>query len=262
MSPGGLGTSAEELPRGPGREAPVTEEEIASLPEPAQAYLRFMGVVGRPRTWSFRLAWKGRFRPGADRAWTACEAWQYNSSLEVARIFRMRLRFVGVLPVIGWDTYVRGKGRLVVRLLDRFTILDARGPEYDDGELVTWLDDAVFFAPSMLLGASVAWAAAGGDCFELKLTDRTRTVSGRVFVDRQGAPRSFETLDRFCEDPSNPRRLIRARWETPVDEWEVVDGRPVPRSARAIWRLPQGPFPYAEFRVQPGSLAINVPPVD
>ena len=42
-----------DLPEGPGDPRPVTDED-ASLPDPAQRYMRFMGVVGRPRDWSFR----------------------------------------------------------------------------------------------------------------------------------------------------------------------------------------------------------------
>ncbi len=42
--------------------AVVSEAELAPLPEPAQRYLRFMGVPGRPRDWSFRLSFIGRFK--------------------------------------------------------------------------------------------------------------------------------------------------------------------------------------------------------
>ncbi len=69
------------LPPGPGPDAPVSDADLAGLPDPAPRYLRFMGVVGRPRVWSFRLGLTGRFRKGPKEGWMKCEAWQYNGSL-------------------------------------------------------------------------------------------------------------------------------------------------------------------------------------
>src|SRR5215510_7905316 len=58
---------------------PVTETDIAELPEPARRYMRFTGVIGRPRVWSFRAHWNGSFRRGLDQPWLPCEAWQYDT---------------------------------------------------------------------------------------------------------------------------------------------------------------------------------------
>ena len=64
-----------DLPRSPGREvnvAPVTEADLDPLPETARRYLRFMRVVGRPRDWSFRMGFTGRFRrPAMAPGWIA-----------------------------------------------------------------------------------------------------------------------------------------------------------------------------------------------
>src|SRR5262245_8609144 len=85
------------LPRGPASGALVTDQAPAASPAPAKRYLRFMKVAGRPRDWSFRLAWRGRFRPSRHSRWLPCDAWQYNTSLEIARLFHMRLR-LGCAP--------------------------------------------------------------------------------------------------------------------------------------------------------------------
>ena len=248
------------LPGALGTGDPVTETDLARLPEPAQRYLRFMGVVGRPRDWSFRLQFTGRFRTKPSQAWMACETWQYNSRPAVARIFWIRVRFGGIVPVVGRDTYLQGRGRLLIRLLDLFPIQNATGPEYDLGELATYLNDAVLIAPSMLLVPAVTWLPVDADSFDAALTDHGRTVTARVGVDERGAPRDFSTTDRFCVDPANPKRLLRARWTTPVSGWQMIEGRHLPIEGRATFHLPRGPFTYAEFRPLPGSLVFNVVP--
>jgi hypothetical protein len=147
-----------------------------------------------------------------------------------------------------------------IKLLDVFTIGDGIGAEYDTGELVTYLNDAVLIAPSMLLVPQAVWSCVDGGSFDLALTDHGRTVTARVTVDERGALTEFSTTDRFYYDPGESNRLLRARWTTPVAGWEVIGGRHLPTGARATWELPQGPFTYADFRAIPGSLAFNLPP--
>jgi len=234
---------------------------VGALPETVQRYLRHMGILGRPRDWSFRGRFTGRFRTGPDKPWRACRVHQYDTRLGVARIFHIRVRFGGLVPVLARDTYLRGRGRMLVRLADLVTLADGTGPEYDIGELVTYLNDAILMAPSLLLGPETRWTAVDDSSFDVALTDAGHTVTARVFLDEQGAPVDFSTTDRFCEDPENPGGpLRRTQWTTPVAGWRRVDGRCLPTSAQAIWHLPSGPFAYAAFDCAPDSLRFNVHP--
>lgn len=252
--------AAAGLPRGPERPpAVVSEADVEPLPEAAQRYLSFMRVVGRPRDWSFRLALRGRFRPAPGEGCRPCEAWQYDSAPAVARIFHIRLRLAGIVPVLARDTYLKGRGRMLVRLLDLVTVADGSGEEFDVGELVTYLNDAVLIAPSMLLTPGARWTHVDSHAFDVALTDRGRTVTARVETDRHGAPTIFSTTDRFYADPKAPRP-VRARWTTPIENWKEVDGRQVFTRARAVWDLLTGSFEYADFTPVPGSLEFNVAP--
>lgn len=230
----------------------VTEADLAPLPEAARRYLRFMGVVGRARDTTFRLHAFGRFKPRRDSRWLDAEVWQFSSRPDVARIFHMRLRMFGV-PVYGRDLYAGGRGRMLVRPLDLFTLEDARGAELDVGELVTYLNDAVLLAPSMLLAPQVAWAEVDDGAFDVSLSDHGVRVEARVLLDARGAPRDFRTIDRF-------HGRERTEWSTPVEGWHEVGGRMLPAAGRAVWMFPEGPFPYAELRFEAGSIAFNVRP--
>ena len=239
--------------------APVTEAELLRLPEPAQRYLRFMGIVGRPRDRSFRASFTGRFKIKRSAPWRACEVWQYNTSPVVTRTFFMQLR-LGGLPVIGRDTYRDGRGGMLGKMLDLVTVIDGRGAEFDIGELVTCLNDVVLLAPSMLLVPTITWTAVDARSFDLSLTDHDHAVKARVFIDDRGAPVNFETTDRFCEDSSDPKKLMRARWSTPMEAFHDVDGRQVPTRGQAVWRLAQGDFTYADFELVSEGLAYNIRP--
>ena len=186
-----------------------------------------------------------------------CEAWQYSTSPAVTRLFHMRLQVAGVLPMTGRDAYHHGHGQMHGKLAGLVPVADGAGPEYDVSELVTYLNDAVLLAPSMLLALPITWGHVGDSAFDLTLTDAGHQVTARVFVDGRGAPTDFSTDDRWCDQP---RGLVRARWSTPVQGWMKINGRWQPSRGAAIWHLPAGPFCYAAFRFAPGAVTYNVAP--
>jgi hypothetical protein len=241
------------LPAGPADPGPVTEAEVAGLPPVVRRYLEFMGVVGRPRVWSLSARFAGRFRLRPRLGWMPAQAWQYNANPDIARVFVMRVRLAGVVPMVGRDTYLRGHGHMLGRLLDRVTVVDGLGEEFDIGELTTYLNDAILVAPSMLLTSATAWSPVDDHTFEVSLTDAGHTVRAQVFVDQRGAPYDFSTTDRYAALPGG---LVRAEWHTPVADWHTVDGRAVPGRVAAVWHLPDGPLPYLTGRLT--HLAHNV----
>jgi len=250
--------TAAGLPEGPGDERPVTDDDIAGLPPAVQRYLRFMGVVGRARDWSFRARFAGRFRLRPDGPWMPAQAWQYNSAITTARVFVMRIRFAGVIPMVGVDSYLHGRGRMLGKLLRVVTVADGEGEEFDIGELTTYLNDAVLLAPSFLLRPAVTWAEVDDTAFDVALADSGRIVTGRVSVDERGAPVDFCSRDRFAVLRGG---LQRAEWHTPIAGWtRTVEGRALPGPLAAMWALPEGDLTYFEGRIDPAACAFNIAP--
>ena|SRR5215207_8531036 len=52
----------------------VTDGDLSGLPDTARRYLRFMGVVGRQRDWSFRARFVGKFLLRPRLGWMPAEA--------------------------------------------------------------------------------------------------------------------------------------------------------------------------------------------
>ncbi|QQQ80198.1 hypothetical protein IOD16_18515 [Saccharothrix sp. 6-C] len=222
----------------------VTEHDIAHLPEAAQRYLRFTGVLGRPRDSGFELRAHGWFRRKPTDHWTACRVEQRNTAPDISRDFHLYLNLAHVLPVHAIDTYDHGHGHLHATALGTFTVADATGPEMDRAELVTYLDDALLLAPCTLLDLPITWTAVDDRTFDVTLTDQDLQVTARVTTDHRGAPHEVTTDDRWADLPTG---LTRTRWTTPVDGWILVADRMRPRRACAVWHLPEGPFTYAQF---------------
>ena len=246
-----------DLPTDPADGRPVTGHDLDALPEPAQRFMRFMGVVGRPRDWSFRARLEGKIRGAPDKAWMPFTAWQYNTSLRVTRVFEMRIDVAGLVPMYGSDTYIDGRGRMHGKVANLITVVDGTGREFDLGELVTYLNDACMVAPSMLLRPSVSFTGVDDASFDVTLVDSGNTVTARVSVGEDGRLVDFSTEDRWYASPNG---LIQARWSTPVSAWTRHGDRPLPDGGPAIWHLDAGPFEYAWGRFDPSSIDRNIAP--
>lgn len=235
----------------------IDEQAISGLPAPVQRYLRFMGAVGRPRDWSLRARFKARFRT-APGDWLACEALLYDSRPQLSRVFYMQLALKKLLPVTVRDTYLGGHGRMRAKAFDLFEVAEGHGPELDVGELVTYLNDAILMAPSLLLGPETSWQEVDERSFDVTLNDGSLHVKARVWLDERGAPLDFSTTDRFFDQPDGQR--VRTEWRTPVSGWQDLNGRKLPTRAEAVWQLKTGPFSYADFSFDPSLIDFNVPP--
>ena len=233
----------------------VTEADVASLPGSVRRYLRFMGVIGRPGVSSFRAHLHGSFRLRPSQSFMAAEVWQYSTVDPIARLFWMRIDLAGgLLPMVGRDSYVKGRGRLLGKLLDIVVVADGEGEPFDVGELTTWLNDAVMLAPSMLLVAGAGFVEVDDDSFVVSVTDAGRTVTARVLLDGRGAPVDFHTEDRYADLPGGP---VRTPWSTPIEGWRLVEGCHRPIRGSAVWHLAQGDFTYATLEFAPDSIEPN-----
>lgn len=247
-----------DLPQGPGDPTPVGDADLDALPATAQRWLRAAGVVGRPRTWSYRVRFRARFRLRPGQAWLAAESWQYTSALAPARVYAMRIDMAGgALPLFGLDTYAAGRGRMVGRALGLVKVVDGSGPELDLGELTTYLDDAVLLAPSSLLVPAVTWGEVDASSFDVTLTDAGLVSRARVTIDEHGQVVDVVSSDRFADLPGG---MVRAPWSTPRTTWVDEDGRAFPAGARAVWHLPDGEYTYAHGAFLPETLATDIPP--
>lgn len=253
------------------RPAPlVTPDEVATLPGAARRCLAFAGAIGSPRVWSVRAHAMGTLRLASSTPWMNCEAWQYAERDPVARGMQQRLRYGQVVPVLFRDIYSEGHGRVLGRVADSLSVVDASQDEVTLGELAAFTGDALLLAPSMLLGPATRWSDVDGSTFDVELHDQGWVHRARVSVDDRGAVTEVSTLDRaFPTKPESslgvqpigrprpvPTVWTRARWCLRVKGWGSAEGRRFAHRTEAVWdftassgsRPAGGPALAGEFR--------------
>ncbi len=234
------------LARAPAGAAPVTEADLAHLPAPVQRYLRFAGVVGKPRAWSYRLRFRGGLRQDPDSPWMPVTVDQHSFVEPPARLVLIEGSRVGV-PFAAFHRYVGPDATFEVKAASLLAVVDARGPEMNRSETVTLLNDMCLLAPSTLLDPRIRWEALDPRRVRAGWENAGNAVTAVLTFDDSGALADFVSDDR--SRTQDGKSYQRVRWSTPVRAWRDIGGRKLPVDAEATWRLPGGEFTYARFEI-------------
>lgn len=222
----------------------VTEEMLTDLPEPVRRYLRHTGIVGKPLVRTVRLRQRGKMRPGPGRPWIPLDAEQHYSVEPSGFVWDGTLRVGPVRLGRARDMYRDGHGDMLVKVASLFTVVDARGEEMDQGSMMRYLSEMIWF-PSAFLGANVSFEAVDQSSARVSLTDHGRTATGTLCFDGQG--RVTEFVAKRC-------RIVEGRsdletWSTPITGYGEFQGLRLPVRGKAIWKLADGDLEYIDVTI-------------
>ena len=222
----------------------VTADMLVDLPDPVQRYLAQTGVVGQPWIDTVRLRQTGRFRLGPDRPWMPMTAEQTYTTDPPAFVWNARFRVAGLPLLRARDEYRAGHGHMFARLAGLFTVFDVRGEELDQGTMMRYLNEMMWF-PIAFLGDNVTWQAVDDRSAGVTFHDGGKSVSARLHFDATGRLTNFAALryremaGEFSLDP----------WSTPITAYGARAGLNLPVRGQAVWNLPAGDLLYAELEI-------------
>ena len=141
------------------------------------------------------------------------------------------------------DMYIADKGRLVVSLLSLYNIVDAKGEQYNQGELQRWLGESVLYPTNFLPGERLEWRAI--DSQSAKLTFNYNGLSLFFII----------TFNEACEitEMETKRYIDKTKLETWVIKcagYKKVNNVVIPSTFEVLLRLEKGDYPYARFNVK------------
>ena len=137
-----------------------------------------------------------------------------------------------------------GRGNMLIKLLGLFTVGDESGPEMDQGTLVRYLSEIIWF-PSAALCDYIHWGPI--DINSAKATIEYQGVCGSaVFHFNEKGEITNVVADRYMDDDGE---YVLREWSTPILEYMEVDGVRVPSKGGAVWHLSSGDFQYIDLEV-------------
>lgn len=221
--------------------ASFTDHELAALPAPVENFLVRARWTARSKPQNARFHWDDvAIKRAPTASWMKISCHQFNTVDAPARFAYMRAKVLGVVPFEGLDELEEGHGSLQIALAS-FSIGDARGPEMDASELVTFLAEAMLL-PSICVQPYVAWEAIDERSSRATLTHGATTVSGTFFFNDDGLCTRFVTEDRYLSEGAG--RYVRHPWTAECSQHIEMNGVLAPSHLRATWHLPSGDLEY------------------
>jgi len=221
-----------------------SSQQIKSLPNPVQRYFKYSLPENQPTISYARLKHGGEFRTKPDQKWMTIKGQEYFTVQKPGFIW------LGKVPLVSAkDMYYDGKGSLKVRLLSLIKLVDARGKEVDQGELLRWLAEAAWFPTALLPSEKLNWEPIDNDSSRAVLSDEGLTVEGVFTFNEQGQIALFNTK-RYKDNSLES-------WTGHYKDYRDVDGMKIPFSVEVVWNLESGDFSYARFSMT--EIDYNIP---
>jgi hypothetical protein len=225
--------------------APITDADLARLPDPVRRYLRVTGVVGRPRVHNFRVRMHGRIRSGPDARWLPLTAEQYNFVDPVARLFYLNGSMF-MIPVLGYHRYVGPSATMRVEAAGLVRLVDVSGPEMNQGETVTVFNDMCVMAPATLVDRAIAWEPVDERTARATFTNAGQTIHAELSFNEAGELSNFWSNDRYQTSPDGAT-VKRVRWSTPLRAYRSFDGVRLASGGEGRWHEVDGEYVYIEL---------------
>ncbi|MDD8017567.1 MAG: hypothetical protein PHP42_04280 [Bacteroidota bacterium] len=222
----------------------ITADDLKKFPEPVRRYLQYSRIVGTPKLHMVRLKQQGQFQIGPNRGWNDFEAVQYYTIDPPAFIWFAHIQMYPGVWITVRDKYDNGKGNMLVKPLSTFTIADAKGAEMDQGAMLRYLSEIVWF-PGAWLSSYLTWEAIDSSSVRVTMSYYDMKVSGELTFSSRGELVDFRT-ERYRAVGD---KFELAPWVTPVLKYSEMNGVMIPSEGEAIWKLKDGDFSYIRLKV-------------
>ena len=221
----------------------LTENDISKLPDLIQKYLRYTKSVGQPKVKNFKAEFSGGMRGHPEDDYMSLKSVQYNFYQKPSRYFYMTASKMG-LPSTGLHIYQNSTATFEVKLLNWFKVVNAKGEKMNQAETVTLLNDMCFIAPATLIDERITWETLDNATVKAIFNNEGISVSALLFFNEKGELINFISNDRYETDGKN---YSNYPWETPVQDYKMINGYLLPSKAKLIYKRPEGDFIYGEL---------------
>lgn len=141
------------------------------------------------------------------------------------------------------DTYLKDKGRLVITLLNLINIADGKGEGIDQGELLRWLAESVWFPTNLLPSDKLKWLPIDDHSAKLLFNYQGISLFYIITFNEKNEIIQLET-ERYYDEKNIKK------WTGNCSNYREINAVKIPTIMRASWRLEEGDHDYVIFHLK------------
>jgi hypothetical protein len=215
-------------------------KEITDLPEPVQRFFKAVLQDGQAIIEKVELSQQGQFHMNETE-----DKWHKFTAMQLVILQRLgfdwdaKIQMIPFINVFVHDTYLLGEGNLQASILGLFTVAKMHNtPELNQGELLRFLAETVWYPTSLLPSQGVNWEAINQHSSRATLTNSNTTASVVFQFDAEGLITSMRAESR-CYRVVGDKSMFMP-WVGNFREYSVRNGMRIPLEGEVGWEHPEG----------------------
>jgi hypothetical protein len=223
---------------------PPDKKILTGLPEPVYQYFEYCKIIDHPPASFVRMKHKGSFRTDPGQKWMPVKGEEYFSVNHPGFIWFAQVKPAPLFWIQARDRYVKGEGRMTVKLWSTFTIGDPKGEKLDISSLLRYLLEMPLFPVSFMSSHHVQWESIDKYSAKAIIHDHDRKASGTFSFDDEGKVTYATTNDRYREQKGQFRKQ---KWSASYKNYREMNGVMIPTETEVSWEDGDETFTYARF---------------
>lgn len=223
----------------------VEEEDLQSLPEIVQKWLRFSEVVGKREINAVALRQRGMMRTKPSGNWMPFNAVQYFDVKEPAFLWLAEVTIMPFIYLLGRDKLRNGEGEMFISLLAVVNLVkEEKNKKINSGAMLRFLAEMCWF-PTAAVNKYISWESIDATSAKATLDLKSHQVSGIFRFYESGEPKSFEA-QRYYGGGKNSKK---EKWFIEMLDFKHISGIKIPYHCKVTWKLPDGDFNWLNLEI-------------
>ena len=211
------------------------KRQLDKLPEPVQRYFNHILKDGQSYINYARIKHIGQFKTLINKDWVNIKGEQYATTQIPGFIWKGT-----TATFVARDMYMAKEGRLVVSLFSLFNVVNAKGEQYNQGELLRWLGESILYPTNFLPSDRLHWLPIDSKTAQLVFKYDGLSLFFKITFNEIGEITEMETK-RYMNEKD------RETWVIKATNYRELNDICIPTNFEVIWRLKTGDFSYAKF---------------
>ncbi|GEO07106.1 hypothetical protein AAE02nite_47700 [Adhaeribacter aerolatus] len=224
----------------------ITQEMLLDLPPVVQQWLNRCQIIGKENIHSVHLQQRGEMRTTPEGKWMSVQADEYFTVAAPGFIWVADVQATPLLHLAGRDKYENGRGHMLIKLLSLYPVADAKGKETDQGTLLRYLGEMVWF-PTAALSNYIRREQLSENATRATMSYGGVTAAGIFRFNSTGDVTSFEAKRYY----DRKEGATLENWLVTVDpnSYREFNGIRVPTKSDVTWKLKTGDFTWFKLEV-------------
>ena len=224
-----------------------TYDEIQDQPKLIQNYFRTVIDDSLIKPKFITVQQKAQFKTEVKSNWKPISAMQYFTTESPNFIWASEMNSSTIFWVNAIDSYINGKGNMLIKLNSSITVADSWGIELDKSGLFRYISEAVLFPTKLVPSENLDWNILDSNTAEIKFKVGELSVVAKLFFNSKNFVSKIETYDKYRALEEGYEKSLYTIY---LSEYRRYSGVLIPTYIEAEWDLKSGKFKYGKFRIE------------